>query len=224
MNTAPVKIPGANGGGGAPVMRGRSVFDETTRGSGAQLQEVRLLMGTAPLLHDAQRAANPGIAMRGIQMGGGRPIQRVRAVPDRMLGQEKDAEAAVVEQSAIEKVIQRESPPRGLSPEEARAIAVALTPAIEASNQAVAGGVSCGNVDSFIVQEVRVLRDVISRFASDGAPDERLDVAAGDLLKIDAVLACQGIYEQVSSARKAQTTAIVIGGIVVGGIVLALIA
>ena len=191
MNQAPVRIPDGSGVGGGPVMRSRSVFDESVRGVGAQVREVRLLAGLGPLLQSnaAQMPSRGAVPM----MAGPRPPKRVQAVLSSSLGQE-----AAPTSSEVQKILQRETEPKGIAPDEAAALAAALTPALEASTKAIAESVVCGNVDSFVVQEVRVLRDGLVRFAANGARDERLDISAGDLSKIDAVLACQVTYDQVA--------------------------
>lgn len=184
--------------GGANISRGRSVFDEAVRGPGAQVQEVPLrggFQGAPPPQAPGQAVARPAI--------GQAPTAR--------------------EQSEVERVIQREMPPVGVSREEARAIVTALGPALEASAKAVEEGVACGKVDSFMVQEVRVLKDFLERFAAVARAGERNDrLGAGDFSKIDEILACQVVYEQVSAAVKDRTTAFVVGGIVLGAVALAI--
>lgn len=202
------RIPQAGLGGGSPI-KGRSVFDEAVRGPGAQVRQVPLRMANVAFqqvnVPPWPSAPPPPAPMMGQQGAGTPPPQ------------------ASQERTAVERVIQRELPPVGLSRQEAAAIAAALGPAIDASARAIQDGVSCGRVDTFVVQEARVLREFLDRFAAVARADDRTErLSAEDFAKIDDVLACQATYEQVSSARGSSTTALVVGGIVAGAILLAL--
>jgi hypothetical protein len=222
----PIRIPDRNGmgGGGGSIRGARSVFDESVRGQGAQVQQVRLMGAPIPLVQDA---AVPRATMGSLPSAQAQRRQ-FQEGPNLWLGQEAapaESPELMVEPSAIERVVQREMPSSGFSPQEAGALADALTGALASAARAVTEGVVCGNVDTFVVQEVRVMQGMLQRFAAGAEAGDRFDGATPeDLAKIDAVLACQVTYDQVAGARSAQTTALVVGGIVVGGIVLAIIA
>jgi len=124
--------------------------------------------------------------------------------------------------SGAERVIQRETPPEGVSKEEAKAIVEALDPALEATAKAIEEGLTCGRVDSLVYAEVKKLRDSLDRFAS-STTESRAELAPAELEKIDAVMACQKTYEGTVSASKTRTVAFVIGGIVIGAIVIAVV-
>lgn len=223
MAQSPIRLPDGRAMGGGSIMRQRSVFDETVRGNGAQLKQVNLLGGGRPVLQDS---AVPTVTMGRIPAPHAPPPAAgpVTTGPNLWLGADIPLTEAV-QPSAIERVVQREMPSEGFSPQEAGALADALSAALQAASLAVAEEVACGNVDTFIVQEVRVMQGMLQRFSSTGAAADRFKgLAPEDIAKIDAVLACQSTYEEVSRARNAQTTALVVGGIVVGGIVLAIVA
>lgn len=132
----------------------------------------------------------------------------VRALP--VLGQD----------SGAERVIQRETPPEGVSQEEAKAIVAALDPALAATALALEEGVTCGRVDSLVYAEVKKLRDSLDRFSS-SQTESRAELAPAELGKIDAVMACMKTYEERNSDTKTRTVFFVIGAIVIGAVVLA---
>lgn len=207
IGQAPVRLP-EGGLGAAAQVRTRSVFDESVRGMGAQVQQIPLRTALFPVqgtLPQISRPAPPRVLARLGQPG------QVTPPPQQ-------------QRTEIERVIQRELPPVGLSRQEAAAIAAALKPAIETSLKAVAERVSCGKVDSFMIQEVRALKDFLERFVSLTRADERTErLSADDFSKIDEVLACQSVYEQVSNAKTSGTTTLLIGALVAGAVVLALV-
>lgn len=207
VGQAPVRLP-EGGLGAAAQVRARSVFDESVRGMGAQVQQIPL------------RAAPFAVQSTLPQMS--RPA---RLTVLARLGQQGQVTPPPQQQrTEIERVIQRELPPVGLTRQEAAAIAAALKPAIETSLKAVSEGVACGKVDSFMIQEVRTLKDFLERFASLARADERTErLSADDFSKIDEVLACQSVYEQVANARSSGTTALLVGAVVAGAVVLALV-
>lgn len=122
--------------------------------------------------------------------------------------------------SGVERVIQRETPPEGVSKEEAKAIVQGLDPALAATALALEAGVTCGRVDSLVYAEVKKLRDSLDKFAS-STTESRAELSPAELEKIDAVLACQKTYEERNSDTKTRTVFFVIGAIVVGAIVIA---
>lgn len=207
LGQAPVRIP-EGGINGASVIA-RSVFDESVRGLGSPLQQVRVRMTPSPL----QAVA---IGEHATPVAAARPVVTARA----SMGQEEVA-VPLPERIGVERVIQRELSPVGLTRDEAASISAALGPALEASAKALQEGVKCGRVDSVTIQEVRLLREFLARFALVASADERTDrLSSDDFSMIDEVLACQAIAEQVAGAREDKTTALLVGGLVVGAIVL----
>lgn len=210
--------------GGASVQRGRSVFDESVRGPGAQLRQVELRGWGGPFQQAPIALASGPI--------GGPPLPRVSArlqtrstnvMGQAPLGQAPLGQAPPArQQSEVERVIQRELPPIGLTREEARALATVLGPAIEASAKAVAEGIACGKVDSFAVDEARSLKAYLERFAAVARPGERNErLSTDDFARLDAILACQKVYDQVAGATSTTTAALVVGGLVLGAAILA---
>jgi len=124
--------------------------------------------------------------------------------------------------TGVMKILQREIPPEGLSSTEAAALAAALTPALAAAANAIQEQVSCGGVDSTIHKEVSVLRDRLERFGS-SKNESKAELSPPEIQKIEAILACQQTYDQVASARKGRTIAFVVGGVLLGAIVIAVI-
>lgn len=122
--------------------------------------------------------------------------------------------------AGVERVIQRETPPEGVSREEAKAIIAALDPALAATALALEAGVTCGRVDSLVYAEVKKLRDSLDKFAASQA-EAKAQLSPAELEKIDAVMACQKTYEERNSDTKTRTVFFVIGAIVVGAIVIA---
>jgi hypothetical protein len=136
------------------------------------------------------------------------------------MGQEAEPPKPAPRRAEVERIIQREMPSTGMTQEEAALVANALGPAIEASEKALEEGVQCGKIDSSTVRRVRTLREILYRYAEGSDPSELEKTTDEDLDKIDAVLACQAIYEQMAVARKEKTIMLVVGGLVVGAVVL----
>lgn len=126
------------------------------------------------------------------------------------------------QEGTVEKLIQREIPPEGVSKEEASAIAAALGPALDATAKAIEDGVTCGKVDSLVYTEVKKLKESLDRFAA-SKTEAKADLSASELEKIDTVLSCQLTYQDVASVKKQRTIAIVVGGIVIGALVIAVV-
>ena len=207
VGAAPARMPA---GGKVSSMSGRSVFDLPSFGPGAQVQQVRLV-GTSPLIDPAPVPASPQGTL------GQRP--RVMARPT--MGQEPVTPPIPAPRRAeVERIIQRALPGEGLTQEEAAVVANALGPAINASVKALAEDVQCGRVDALAVQRVRTLREILYRYAEGAEPRELEETTAEDLDKIDSVLACQAVYEQMAAARKEKTIMLVVGGLVVGAVVI----
>ena len=174
-------------------MGSRSIFDNPAPGSTAQLSQVSL-------------RPDP-FTPREVQA-----VARPTAVAQPVMGQE----------GAVEKVIQREIPPEGVSKEEATAIVAALGPALDATAKAIEDGVTCGKVDSLVYAEVKKLKGSLEQFAA-SKTEAKADLSASELEKIDAVLSCQLTYQDIASVKKQRTIAIVVGGIVIGALVIAVV-
>lgn len=124
----------------------------------------------------------------------------------------------------VERVVEREAAPEGLTPEEARAMAADLGTAIEATANAVREGVACGGVDSFVVEEARAIREILERFAASAPAGSRSEpLPPEDLETIRAVRECRKVYEQLSTVVQQRTALIVAGGIVAAVAAIALL-
>lgn len=143
---------------------------------------------------------------------GADPAPRPRAFAQPVMG----------EDDPVMKILRREIPPEGLSSAEAAALAAELVPALDAAAKAIADKIACGEVDSAVHREVSILRERLERFG--GSKNEsKAELSPPEIRKIEAILACKDIYDQVASARQGRTIAIVIGGILLGAIVVAVV-
>jgi len=215
VGPAPARMPD---GGKVSSMRGRSVFDQASFGPGAQVQQIRLV-GTSPLIDQAPVPASPQ----------GTLGQRPRVIARPTMGQEETPvtpPTPTPRRAEVERIIQREldrprpGPGEGLTREEAAVLANALGPAIDASEKALAEEIQCGRIGSATVLRVRTLREILYRYAEGAETRDLEETTAEDLDKVDAVLACQAVYEQMAAARKEKTIMLVVGGLVVGAVVI----
>jgi hypothetical protein len=151
-----------------------------------------------------------GAQLRKVPIAG----SQARAVAPPALGQQAD-------QSAVERVIQRELPPVGLSKNEASDIAAALAAALGTAERAMAEGIACGSLTDASLADARAIRDYLRRFASVARPDEKTErLSSSDFALVDEVLACQETHRQVTEARQGRGAMLLAGGLIVGTIIL----
>jgi hypothetical protein len=122
----------------------------------------------------------------------------------------------------VEAVLRRETPPEGLTKQEAADLAAALTPALENSALALAEGEQCLGVDDSSLKKASGLRDGLVRFATQAPENARLEVDPADITLMEQVLECSELYLVKKQAASAKTVAFVLGGLLVGTVVLVL--
>jgi hypothetical protein len=144
---------------------------------------------------------------------GTEPEPRPRAFAQPVMGEDDPG---------VMKILQREIPPEGLSSAEAAILASDLVPALDAAAKAIEEKISCSGVDSTVHREVSVLRERLERFGS-SKNESKAELSPPEIRKIQAVLACRETYDQVASARQGRTIAFVVGGVLLGVIVIAVI-
>lgn len=196
-------------GGGNGSMKQRSVF-EGPRGPGAPIHELRLV-GLAPNLQQLQvsQAAHAGVPQ-------GPPPPE----PRRVIGQAAPAETEVGKVQ-IERIIERQLPPQGMTKKEALQLADALTIAIGVSEIAIASGEVCFGVDDATIADAKATRDYLANFAYTAAaadrtnpsrlPKERLDT-------VERILECQMAHERLQAQKSGNILAFVIGGAIIAGV------
>lgn len=122
----------------------------------------------------------------------------------------------------VEAVLQRETPPEGLTKKEAAELAGALTPALENSELALAEGEQCIGIDDSSLKKARGLRDGLVKFANQAPENARLEVEPEDITLMEQTLECSALYEEKKKSATGKTVAFVLGGVLVGGLVLVL--
>lgn len=122
----------------------------------------------------------------------------------------------------IEAVLRRETPPEGLVKREALDLAAALTPALENSALALAEGEQCIGIDDSSLKKATGLRDGLLKFSAEAPENARLEIDPTDITLMEQVLDCSALYEAKKQAAASKTAAFVIGGLLIGGLMLAL--
>lgn len=122
----------------------------------------------------------------------------------------------------VEAVLKRETPPEGLTKQEAADLAAALTPALENTALALAEGKQCLGIDDSSLKKATGLRDGLVRFAEQAPENARLEVESADITLMEQVLDCSALYDAQKQAVATRTVAFVLGGLLVGGLILVL--
>lgn len=118
--------------------------------------------------------------------------------------------------------MKRETPPEGLTKQEAADLAAALTPALENTALALAEGKQCLGIDDSSLKKATGLRDGLVRFAEQAPENARLEVESADITLMEQVLDCSALYDAQKQAVATRTVAFVLGGLLVGGLILVL--
>ncbi len=194
-------------------MKQRSVF-EGPRGAGAQVRQVKLLGNglQIPQIQVAQ-AANQQHAPAAHAQGNG----RVTATAQPMMAQAAPAASAPAQEAEIERIIERQMPPQGLTKKEAQQLADALSLAIDASQKAVAGGVKCFGVDDASIADAQKIRDYLANFAYNAGASDRTDpnrLTPDKLNTVERILECQMAQENAGS----NAAPLVVGGVILGAV------
>lgn len=215
----PVPLSSGSGripeGGGNASMKQRSVF-EGPRGAGSPLSEVRLT-GTGPRVQQLQvsQAAHsaPPLFSPPPQYA---PQENVR----RVIGQ-ATVMAAEPREAEIERIIERQLPPQGMTKKEASQLADALSTAVVVSEQALAAGERCFGVDDAAIADAKATRDYLLQFVNTASaadrtnpgrlPKERLDI-------VERVIECQMAHERLQGQGGPSLLALLLGGAIVAGV------
>lgn len=188
-------------------------------------------------LPDGGQGANNTLKMKSIFEGGNssqvsqvrmaspRPQGRPLAFARKVMGQESSPEAAPPAPpppppTNVQEVLVREGGPQGMTRKEASDIAQVLGIAIQSSSEALAAGQTCVGVDGATLDDARTVQAGMSRFASAGNADERLELSPGEIDLIERVVECGMTYDKMKELNKGKTVAFVAGGLLIGAIVL----
>lgn len=190
LDTQPVRVPDGAGGVG---LRGKSLFDATVRGPGAQGHQVPIRQAApAP----APREPAPMVVARPIMgnMEEIRPPAEPRWTPE---------------------------PPRmGPTVAEAAELSGALADAVRSTRSAAAAGERCG-VDGFALRNAGALAERLGSFSRTAAAGARCqDFTAADAALAERVLGEAALHQTAQDGRDGQVAAYVLGGLVVGAIIL----
>lgn len=208
INMGSGRIP--EGGGNASIKQ-KSVF-ESPRGAGSQVNEVRLL-GNGPRLQQLQvaQAAQGGVPP---------PPPAAPHEYRRAIGQATPVEPQYRE-AEIERIIERQLPPQGMTKKEAQQLADALTVALDVSEKALAAGEKCFGVDDASIAQARATRDYLANFAYSAGASDRTDPAKLPKEKLDTVeriLECQMAHERLVAQNSPSVLALLAAGVVVVGV------
>jgi hypothetical protein len=208
------RIPDGNGNGS---MKQKSVF-EGPRGAGAQINQVRL-MGGGPQLQQLQvsQAAH----------GGAPPPPQDFGSPEvrRGIGQATPVETPVRE-AQIERIIERQLPPQGMTKKEAQLLADSLAVAVVVAQEALAAGEKCFGVDDAVIGDVKATRDYLASFAYSANEADRTNPARLPKEKLDnveRVIECQMAHERLMAQGGPSILALLIGGAIVAGVTYVLV-
>lgn len=206
-------------GGGNATMKQRSVF-EGPRGAGAAVREVKL-MGSGVQIQQLQVAQAAQAGHHGTPV---QPHARVTATAQPMMAQAAapaPAAAPPASEAEIERIIERQLPPQGLTKKEAQQLADALSVAIDAAQKATASGVRCFGVDDASIADALKTRDYLANFAYNAGASDRTDPAKltpDKLNTVERILECQ-----MTQGSGSNTAALVVGGVILGAVGLYLV-
>lgn len=214
LNSGSGRIPE---GGGNGSMKQRSVF-EGPRGPGAQINEVRL-RNNGPQLHQLQvvQAASRGVP----NPTSSQPAPAFKA-PEfrRAVGQATPVQTPSGE-AEIDRIIERQLPPQGMTKKEAQQLADALTIALDVTEKAIAAGEKCFGVDDAAIADAKATRDYLANFAYNASASDRTSPTRLPKEKLDTVehiLECQMAHERLAAQNRPGIVPFLLTAAVVAGV------